>query len=430
MCVVRNFWVGLISLLLSSSAFALPQGCSGMELQGSVGFFFSNTPKAAQCGAYQGSDICSGAKPFIHEKSAGKKDQTWVQFGKNTFTVAYAQHKPVPLVGFTHYIFEGKTYKLKAPEEHFDKALKPIIEKVIKDHKGGCEDGSKFDDFLKMWTGDNPPEWTSKDMGDGTKLEGYFFGNDKTNCFISTNDSYSSSCSPSGKQNENGEYEIGVGDEVDVADYLGSKRGKNPNGNISGNHDDNAPPNPGGSTSTPQTGGSSSSGSSNSGGSTGSSSGSGGSAGGSGSSSNSGSDGSSGSTGSGDGSGTGQGSGSNGTTGTGQGSDGEGDGDDKCEGEDCPKGENSLFPELAEFDLKKAFTEFRKSQEDRFKSLSSSLSATGQCQAVNISANFGIFSVNETIDLHCQIFSQISGLLTAAFMFIWSLMALRIVLSA
>ncbi|MFC0921738.1 hypothetical protein ACFGYS_04625 [Pasteurella multocida] len=154
--------------------------------------------------------------------------------------------------------------------------------------------------------------------------------------------------------------------------------------------------------------------------------------------SNSGSDsgnssGSSGSSSSGSGSGNSSGSSSTGGTtnsgdnpsqGNNQGGTNVGSGSGNGEGDGEGDG-NSDFdkPGLDEFDLKSAFSGLKDSLKDLIPELSM---PAGNCPTVSIP----VFNTTKNINVHCQIFDQNGGKLTAVFSLIWGFLAIRILLSA
>lgn len=127
-------------------------------------------------------------------------------------------------------------------------------------------------------------------------------------------------------------------------------------------------------------------------------------------------------------------SGSGGSNG-GSGSSDKGTGNGKGQGSGVGKGEGDkedangdlTYPELESFDIKKAFSDLKKSKEGFIPKVSL---AGGNCPPLNISFNSKFLSINESIDAHCQIFKSASGVLSSIFLFIWGIISLRVILSA
>ncbi|VEE88899.1 hypothetical protein [Actinobacillus equuli] len=108
---------------------------------------------------------------------------------------------------------------------------------------------------------------------------------------------------------------------------------------------------------------------------------------------------------------------------------GKGLGTGKSEGDgDKEHGNGDLtYPELEEFDIKKAFNELKKSKEGFIPNLSFS---GGSCPPLDINFNTKFLVINEKVDVHCQVFKGSAELLSSIFLFIWGIVSLRVILSA
>ncbi|WGE47310.1 hypothetical protein [Actinobacillus equuli] len=132
------------------------------------------------------------------------------------------------------------------------------------------------------------------------------------------------------------------------------------------------------------------------------------------------------------GSSSGSGGSNGGTGGSDKGAEngkGQGLGTGKSEGDgDKEHGNGDLtYPELEEFDIKKAFNELKKSKEGFIPNLSFS---GGSCPPLDINFNTKFLVINEKIDIHCQVFKGAAELLSSIFLFIWGVVSLRVILSA
>ena len=194
-------------------------------------------------------------------------------------------------------------------------------------------------------------------------------------------------------------------------------------GNSDNNGGDNNPSDPGSSS-----GSDSGSGSSNTGGSSNGGSGTGGGTGTTdGNTSGSMGD---GSAGSGDGSGgTGTGGNGTGSQGEGQGSGGTGNGTGggTGDGEEDKGGEGKDpdMPKLQDFDIRSELSSLKDHLTEKL-SLDGLSMPGGSCPSFDIS----LFGQNQSITIHCDILDKNGGAISAAFLFIWGFMAIRIFLSA
>ena len=151
-------------------------------------------------------------------------------------------------------------------------------------------------------------------------------------------------------------------------------------------------------------------------GSGGSSSGSGGSSSGSGGSS---------SGGSGDSSGSGSGGSSSGGSGSGSGGSGVGSGDGEGDGEGDGKGDGKgELPTLEEFNISNSLSKLKSKLKDKLNTQSCSVS--GECPTITVE----LFGSTHSIDIHCKIISENGEGIRTGFNFLWTTIAVLIILSA